>query len=59
MLDVILVPLDARLWSQALAALGRLVHAVPVPRMVWSPSAPTWAALRQVLLDGTRPPVTA
>jgi hypothetical protein len=51
LLDVVLVPLETRLWSAALAVLGRLVHAVPVYRMVWSPSAPPWAELRQMLLD--------
>jgi hypothetical protein len=59
LLDVILVPLETRLWSAALAVLGRLVHAVPVYRMVWSPSAPPWPELRQILLHGAAPAATA
>jgi hypothetical protein len=55
LLDAILVPLEARLWSAALAVLGRLVDAVPVYRMVWSPTAPPWAELRRMLRAGAPP----
>jgi hypothetical protein len=49
LLQVIQVPLDARLWSAALAVLGRLLRSVPVYRMAWSRSEAPWDALRSLV----------
>jgi hypothetical protein len=46
---VIMVPPGPPLWSAALAVLGRLVHAVPVYRMAWSPERPPWPDLLKEL----------
>jgi hypothetical protein len=56
LLAAVLVPLETRLWSAALAALGRLVQAVPVYAMAWTPSTPPWAELRRMLRDGALRP---
>jgi hypothetical protein len=46
---VIMVPPGPPLWSAALAVLGRLVHAVPVYRMAWSPERTPWPDLLKEL----------
>lgn len=52
LLGVILVPPHPSVWREALIVLGRLVDAVPVYRMTWSPAQLPWAALEEVLTAG-------
>jgi hypothetical protein len=43
------VPLAPPLWSAALGVVSRLVEAVPVYRMEWSPAEPPWERLGGML----------
>jgi hypothetical protein len=49
LLAAILVPPAPPLWSATIALCARLIRRVPVFAMAWSPAAPPWAALREVL----------
>jgi hypothetical protein len=49
LLGSILAPAAVDPWREALAIAGRLVAAVPVYRMEWSPAMPPWTALRAAL----------
>ncbi len=49
LLSVIVVPAEAAVWRDALAVAGRLVQAVPVYRIEWSPDGAPWAEIEERL----------
>jgi hypothetical protein len=49
------VPAAQPLWSRALAVVARLVAAVPVYRMEWSPAEPPWTRLAGLFAEPTTP----
>lgn len=49
---VTMVPPSPALWGAALAVVARLVAAVPVYRMAWSPAEPPFEALSRSLATG-------
>jgi hypothetical protein len=55
LMGVVLVPPLAALWSPALGIIAGLVRDVPAFRMEWSPEAPPWEALTEILGGGLRP----
>jgi hypothetical protein len=61
LLNEIRVPNAPVLWRPTIAALARLIDAVPVFRMSWSPAEPPWSELESALgparvLDGDPDP---
>jgi hypothetical protein len=49
LMGVLLVPPLPRLWTTAMALVGRAVRELPIYRMCWHPDDPPWDRLRAVL----------